>query len=145
VTNAKAAPYLLRMSWASNTVLLVALVLTLSGCGSDNGEAGSSTPASGPQPFEFTGYLFRVEGETKICDAILESYPPQCGGESYTVTGLDVTGVDLQEAQGVAWTDEPVTLKGVLEGGTLVVIGNPALRGGPPPPTVRGQPGSAPG
>jgi hypothetical protein len=120
------------------------LVLALAGCGSDDGEAGST----GPQPFEFTGYLFRVQGETKICDAILESYPPQCGGESYKVSGLDVSGVDgLQEAQGVTWTERPVTLEGVLaeDGETLMVSASPAVRGGPPPPTAGEQPGSAPG
>jgi hypothetical protein len=137
------------MTRASNNLLLAALLLALSGCGSDDGQAGSSTPATtGPQSFEFTGYLFRVEGATKICDAILESYPPQCGGESYTVTGLDLAEVDgVQEAQGVAWTDDRVTLQGELaaDGETLAVSGSPAVPGDLPPPTGAGQPGSAPG
>jgi hypothetical protein len=134
---------------ASSSLLLVVLVLALSACGSDDGEAGRSTPAAtGPQPFEFTGYVFRVDGETRICDAMLESYPPQCGGESYRVTGLDVTGIDgVEEAQGVAWTDERVTVQGVLaaDGETLAVSAGPAARGDLPPPTGAGQPGSAPG
>jgi hypothetical protein len=136
-----------------NTVLLVLVALACSACGSGDGEAGGTTPTSATtaptgEGFEFTGYLFRVQGETQICDAILESYPPQCGGESYKVVGLDVSGVDgLQESQGVSWTDRPVTLKGVLaaDGKTLAVSPNPALGGGVPPPTVEGQPGSAPG
>lgn len=140
------------MKGASNKLLLAGLVLVFSACGSDDGGAGSvapttSTPTTG-QELEFTGYLFRAQGETRICDAILESYPPQCGGQTYKVTGLDVSGVDgLQEAQGVTWTEEPVTLRGVLtdDGATLVVNPNPALGGEPPPPTVEGQPGSAPG
>lgn len=124
-------------------------MVLLSACGSEDGESGSpSTPApTGPQEFEFTGYIFRSQGETKICDAILESYPPQCGGETYKVTGLDFSGVDLQDAQGVSWTEQPVTLKGVLaeDGETLMVSANPAGGGGIPPPTVGEQPGSAPG
>jgi hypothetical protein len=130
-------------------VRLVSLlaVLVVAACGSGDDESGSSTPTTG-EAFEFTGYLFRIQGETRICDAILESYPPQCGGESYRVTGLDFSGVaGLEEAQGVTWTDEPVTLKGVLadDGETLMVSPNANRPGGLPPPTVGGQPGSAPG
>lgn len=136
----------MRLIRARNTVLLGLLALACSGCGSDDGEAGATTPATGGA-FEFTGYLFRVQGETRICDAILESYPPQCGGESYKVTGLDFSGVQgLEEAQGVSWTDRPVTLKGVLaDDGETLMVSPKALGGGPPPPTGEGQPGSAPG
>lgn len=123
---------------------LVALlaVLLLVACGSEEAEPGGSSP----RELEFTGYLFRAGGETRICDAIAESYPPQCGGESYRVAGLDVAAIDgLQIAQGVTWTDRPVTLRGVLsdDGTTLMVSANPAVRGDPPPPTGAAPPGSA--
>jgi hypothetical protein len=138
----------MRLSGASNTLLLGLVVLACSGCGSDDGEAGSPGPAAtSGTAFEFTGYIFSSGGETRICDAIRESYPPQCGGESYRVTGLDFSGVELEDAQGVSWTQQPVTLEGVLaaDGETLMVSPNPALGRGVPPPTVGGQPGSAPG
>jgi hypothetical protein len=140
------------VSGARSTLALAALVLGLSGCGSDDEGAGAgssatpTTPATG-QAFEFTGYVFRVDGETRICDAIRESHPPQCGGESYRVLGLQVStlGAALEEAQGVSWTDQPVMLTGELvdDGRALKVSAPPG--GGPPPPTVEGQPGSAPG
>ena len=125
-------------------------VLLLAGCGHAVLEPGSGGQGGGEggRSLELTGYLFRTAGETRICDAIAESYPPQCGGRWYRVTGLDFAGVDgLQEAQGVTWTERPVTLKGVLseDGRTLMVSPNPALGGGPPPPTTAEQPGSAPG
>jgi hypothetical protein len=131
-------------------VLLGVLVLALAGCGSDDGESGSTsptTPTTG-EGFEFTGYVVRSQGATKICEALAESYPPQCGGTSYRVVGLDFSGVEgVEEASGVSWTEQPVTLGGVLtdDGATLVVNPNPAVGGEPPPPTVEGQPGSAPG
>jgi hypothetical protein len=131
-------------------VLLGFLVLALSACGSGDGDSGS--PSSGATPtnsetFEFTGYLVRSQGETRICEMLAESHPPQCGGTRYRVVGLDVTGAQLEEAQGVSWSEGPMTLRGVLvdDGKTLMVSPNPALGGGPPPPTVQGQPGSAPG
>jgi hypothetical protein len=138
------------MTRARNRLFLAALVLALSGCGSDDGDSGSPTTTSPTTAagFEFTGYLFRSGGQTRICDAILESYPPQCGGKRYEVVGLDVATVEgVQKAQGVTWTERPVTLKGVVadDGATLVVSPNAARGDGPPPPTGEGQPGSAPG
>ncbi len=134
----------------SNTVLLGALVLALSACGSTEDDSGSSSPsaaATGGATFEFTGYLVRSQGETHICEMLAESHPPQCGGNRYRVVGLDFAGAQLEEAQGVSWSEGPITLEGVLadDGETLMVSANPALGGGPPPPTVEGQPGSAPG
>lgn len=127
-------------------------MLALSACGSGDGDSGSSSaPAPAPtggEAFEFTGYLVRLQGETRICEALAESYPPQCGGTSYRVVGLDFAGAQgLEEASGVTWSQEAVTLEGVLadDGETLMVSANPVLRGGPPPPTVGGQPASAPG
>jgi hypothetical protein len=63
-----------------------------------------------------TGALFvEPDGTVRLCDAIAESFPPQCGGASIDVSGLDLaTVVDLQEAEGVRWA-EGVVLLGSVE------------------------------
>jgi hypothetical protein len=59
--------------------------------------------------------LIDAEGTVLLCDAIAESFPPQCGGERITVEGLDLAGIaGLQEANGVRWA-EGVTLLGSVE------------------------------
>ena len=63
-----------------------------------------------------SGALFVApDGTVRLCDAIAESFPPQCGGASIVVTGLDLSTVaDLQEANGVRWV-ESVVLFGSVE------------------------------
>jgi hypothetical protein len=63
-----------------------------------------------------TGTLFVLpDGSVTLCDAIAESFPPQCAGASIAVEGLDLASVpDLQEANGVQWA-ERVTLLGSVE------------------------------
>jgi hypothetical protein len=62
-----------------------------------------------------TGALFvDADGTVRLCDAIAESFPPQCGGATLLVEGLDLTSVELEEANGVRWA-EGVTLLGSVE------------------------------
>ena len=63
-----------------------------------------------------TGALFvDPDGTVRLCDAIAESFPPQCGGERIVVEGLDLASVaGLQEENGVRWA-EAVTLLGLVE------------------------------
>ena len=63
-----------------------------------------------------SGALFVApDGTVRLCDAIAESFPPQCGGASIEVSGLDLSTVaDLQEANGVRWA-ESIVLFGSVE------------------------------
>ena len=46
------------------------------------------------------------DGLVLLCDALAESFPPQCGGARLEVRGLDpASRPDLQEANGVRWLD----------------------------------------
>jgi hypothetical protein len=62
------------------------------------------------------GALFvSAEGTVRICDAIAESFPPQCGGASMVVEGLDLASIDdLQTEGNVSWA-EGVLLLGSVE------------------------------
>jgi hypothetical protein len=63
-----------------------------------------------------TGALFvGADGTVELCDAIAESFPPQCGGDRIVVEGLDLDSVDDLQTEGdVAWA-EGVTLFGSVE------------------------------
>jgi hypothetical protein len=63
-----------------------------------------------------TGALFiAADGTVRLCDAIAESFPPQCGGARIDVRGLDPGEIEgLEEANGVRWA-ESVTLFGSVE------------------------------
>lgn len=62
------------------------------------------------------GALFvDADGTVRLCDAIAESFPPQCGGERIEVEGLDLGTVpNLQTEGDVSWA-EGVTLFGSVE------------------------------
>lgn len=64
------------------------------------------------------GTLFiDADGSARLCDAIAESFPPQCGGARLIVENLDPTMVpELQEQDGVRWA-ESVQLFGTIRAG----------------------------
>jgi hypothetical protein len=90
------------------------------GRGSRNGPGLSVADALTHGPTDdivsVSGALFvNADGTVLLCDAIAESFPPQCGGERIVVEGLDLSTVaDLQEEGGVRWA-ESVTLLGSVE------------------------------
>lgn len=50
--------------------------------------------------------LIDADGTIKLCSALAESFPPQCGGTRLLVRGLDPGSIpDLQEGNGVRWAD----------------------------------------
>ena len=63
-----------------------------------------------------SGALFVDAGGTvRLCDAVAESFPPQCGGERIVVQGLNLGEIgDLQTEGDVSWA-EGVTLFGSVE------------------------------
>jgi len=55
------------------------------------------------------------DGTVRLCDAIAESFPPQCGGARIVVQGLDLDAIaNLQTEGEVSWA-EGVTLFGSVE------------------------------
>ncbi len=65
------------------------------------------------------GPVFRIDDTTRICSAILESFPPQCGEPSLVVTGWDIDTDPRAQTEGdVTWV-EGVELAGTISDGTL--------------------------
>jgi hypothetical protein len=66
------------------------------------------------------GYVVATGDEVRLCDALAASYPPQCGGDSVLLDGLDAIDPDELTSEGnVRWTDVPQTVLGELSDGVL--------------------------
>lgn len=111
--------------------LLLCLAIGLAGCGGDDDDQGApstSSPSLGAPipggglsvqeaidsdlegPLLVRGHLIDRDGELRLCSAILESNPPQCGEPSLRV-----------EAAGLVPSEEQVSLLGEVEAGTITV------------------------
>lgn len=114
-------------------VFALAALAALAGCGS--GPAGPSTGAPDraggltveqalasdlDEPLLVRGALVAGPDEARLCDALAESYPPQCAGASLAVEGADVDALATDEAQGVRWAED-VRLLGTVDDGVLTV------------------------
>ena len=98
--------------------------------GASSSSSSDSTPTSAPpavqqgseEPDVVEGLLVHRDGVTLLCELLAESYPPQCGGSSVRVEGLDLDSIaGLQTAEGVTWSNEVVRLTGRLRDGALNV------------------------
>ncbi len=102
---------------------VVVLIGLLSACG-DSGPLTVPEARSASGSHSVAGLLVADGGVVRLCEVLLESFPPQCGGASIEIRGLDLTTViGLRTEQGVSWTDRPITLTGVIESGVLGVTG----------------------
>jgi hypothetical protein len=124
--------------------LFILLALAVAACGSEeNSEpAPQTTPpiagiAAGPgisideaiaidsdEPLLVNGNIWAEGDKVYFCDAVAESYPPQCAGVRLEVEGVKLAEVDgLQRASGIAWT-ERTQLLGVVADGKITVSEN---------------------
>lgn len=128
-------------------VALFALTLIAAGCGGHGDDAMPVEPEGGiggsdqpPQPGDgisvgelldrgitgpvtVEGFIVIEDDDVRLCDALAESFPPQCGGDFAPLVGLEAAEVpDLQTEGRTSWTDLPVTLIGELVDDAIVVI-----------------------
>ncbi len=114
-------------------VLIHVLAFALAGCGGAESDRDADAPATTASPslgapipsgglsieearasklegpLMVRGYLIERDGALRLCEAILESSPPQCGEPSLLVEGL----ADASQ--------ERVSLLGEVDDGTIVV------------------------
>ena len=77
------------------------------------------------EPLLVNGNLLAEGSDVRLCSALAESFPPQCGGASLVVEGLKLEEVDGLVTEGdVSWTDRPIQLLGVVSDRTLTVSEN---------------------
>ncbi len=131
-----------------NTLAVAALfALFLSACGVENRTtseppsiqpgSGSSGTAMGPGisvaearrsrldgPLLVNGYVIAEGSKVRLCEALAESFPPQCGGASLEVRGLDLASLSgVQSSGAVRWSAQPRQLLGEVKNGVLIVSG----------------------
>jgi hypothetical protein len=112
----------------------IGLLAALTGCGS-GGDQPATADAGGPitveqllarsadTPVAVQGLLHVDQGVARLCAAILERYPPQCGEPSAELAGLDLSTVEgTTTAHGVTWKEGAVlTLQRAGDGRFTVV------------------------
>jgi hypothetical protein len=108
------------------------VVLALAACG-DGRQDGDSMSikdalAADGKTVIVEGSIVAIEGEpVRLCYALLESYPPQCGQPALELEGLDLGALELVTSRGdpslpvTRWSDRPVRIRGTLERGVLIV------------------------
>lgn len=87
-------------------------------CGDDTASTSTSNPAPGPisveqlvarsadTPIDVEGFLHVSSGVAKMCAAILESYPPQCGEPAVELVGLDLADIaGTTTAGSITWKE----------------------------------------
>ena len=127
------------------SILALALALSAAACG--GGDESSAPPPSDPAPpssgapipggglsideaiastlggpLMVKGFIVAPEGEpVQLCSALLESYPPQCGGSSLVVENLD-----LEVLEGLTSTDDPSLAQVTWSAAEVSVLGDVA-------------------
>ncbi len=113
--------------------LLLAVIVA---CGSDDTggtkagdaaeltEIGQALIAANGSEVTVSGFLIvDTDGNIRLCSVLLESFPPQCGGDRIDLVGFEVSTVpntkSAQFSEGgirtVLWSDDLITLKGIRE------------------------------
>jgi hypothetical protein len=79
-------------------------------------------------PLLVNGFLVIRGGESddpevvRLCEALAEAYPPQCGGASLIVEGLGLKSIDGIVSEGpISWTEQYVQVLGTVSGEVLTV------------------------
>jgi hypothetical protein len=131
-----------------------ALALAVAGCGAETDEPTSEPPAEDPLPdddggdasggttmtvysvpearamagegsIHVTGLLIDSGSGWRLCELVLESYPPQCGGDALTGDGVEPSLFPLEEEGNVRW-QTGATVVGEVDGDTLTITGSAA-------------------
>lgn len=83
-----------------------------------------SADAEGAGPVAIEGFFIDDGQEAHLCGALLESFPPQCGGPSLVIANPEqLIDVVLVEDGGTRWSETYITVVGEIVGGILTVAG----------------------
>jgi predicted secreted protein len=78
----------------------------------------------GPRDATIRGFVVWEAAGARLCDVLLESFPPQCGQMWVVIANADALTVELDEAQGVRWTASPVEIAAHFDGDRLILPGS---------------------
>ena len=109
---------------------LAALVLAVAFAGCGAGERSDPFVEVAEAREADDGDLVRVRGllytddrgrSFRLCSALAESHPPQCGEPSLLVESSVYEFADLTQAGDVGWSEQPVSVTGRVRDGTVTV------------------------
>ena len=95
---------------------MLVLVLLAAACGGDETDGGATVSVveaierGSDEPQLVSGYVIERNGVPRLCEAILESFPPQCGEPSLRLVGTVA-----------AAPEEHVTLLGTVDGDAFIL------------------------
>jgi hypothetical protein len=112
---------------------MIALATLVVACGSDSTTDTSDSAIApievaelldGPSPVDASviGFVVIDDGGARLCEALAESFPPQCGGSAVVIANPDVLTVALEQEQSVRWTNERVRLDGTYDGARFTLV-----------------------
>ncbi len=84
-------------------------------------QVGDLFDGEGARDALVAGFVIWDVSGARLCEVLMESYPPQCGGASLVIANPDELDVELDEAQGVRWTQAPVELEVRFDGDRLIL------------------------
>ncbi|MCZ7534246.1 MAG: hypothetical protein M5U23_12745 [Acidimicrobiia bacterium] len=94
--------------------------------GADGMSVVQAITEGGAGPIAVTGFFISDGSGSWFCEALAESYPPQCGGERLSVTNPDAMGpLALIEEGDTQWYDGALTLMGTVSNGTFTILTDP--------------------
>ena len=110
---------------------LLGLTIALLGCGSGDGDSPSSEAlplsveglleAEPAGSVEAIGFVVIDSAGARLCFALAESFPPQCGGGSLEIVNPDEIDVAFEESGAVQWTDSAIVVRGQYSEQTFTI------------------------
>ena len=79
-------------------------------------EIGVLLAGAVPAEATVTGYVVWDDDDARLCEVLMESYPPQCGGVSLVIANPEALTVELEEEQSVRWSKDQVQVVGTFDG-----------------------------
>ncbi len=91
---------------------------------------GQALKAADGSEITVNGFFFAdKDGNTRLCSGLLESYPPQCGGDQIELLGFDASSVPdtsipqrPSEIATARWTDRQIAVTGIKGVGGLAEV-----------------------
>lgn len=78
----------------------------------------NSTPSDA---VSVTGFLVWTDAGARLCEALAESFPPQCGGASVVLSNPERLTNPTESEQSTRWTNERIVVTGAFDGTELTI------------------------
>lgn len=67
------------------------------------------------------GFVVWDSNGARLCEVLMESFPPQCGGAAVAIANPEALTAALEEEQAIRWTNDRVRIKGTFDGTRLTL------------------------